>query len=79
MTTLNKFIRRYISVSAVIDTLRRGEITLLDPQSWDDRNDRYFMSLYKERKKLSGLYALCSVQKRITIGESSPVVQTEPA
>ena len=62
MTTLNKFIRRYISVSAVIDTLRRGEITLLDPQSWDDRNDRYFMSLYKERKKLSGLYALCAAQ-----------------
>lgn len=62
MTKLRKYIRRYISVSAVIDTLRRREITLLDPRSWDDRNDRYFLDLYKEKKCLSGLYALCAAQ-----------------
>lgn len=62
MTKLNKFIRRYASVSAVINTLRRREIALLDPQNWDDRNDRHFMNLYKEQKRLPGLYALCAAQ-----------------
>jgi hypothetical protein len=62
MTKLRKYIRRYISVSAVIDTLRRREIALLDPRSWDDRNDRYFLDLYKEKKHLSGLYALCAAR-----------------
>lgn len=60
MTKLRNFIRRYTSISSVIDALRRQELTLLDPQSWDDRNDRYFMSLYKERRNISGLYALCA-------------------
>src|SRR5271166_4246980 len=60
MTTLNKFVRRYTSISAVIDMLRRKEIVLLDPQNWDDRNDRYFMKLYKDQRSVSGLYGLCA-------------------
>lgn len=66
MTKLRKYIRRYISISAVIDTLRRREVALLDPRSWDDRNDRYFLDLYKEKKRLSGLYALCASQSSET-------------
>jgi hypothetical protein len=62
MTKLNNFVRRYTSISAVIDILRRRELPLLDPQSWDDRNDRYFMALYKEKKRLGGLYGLCAAQ-----------------
>ena len=54
------FLRRYTSIAAVIDILRRKELPLLDPQSWDDRNDRHFMALYKESKKLGGLYGLCA-------------------
>lgn len=60
MTKLRNFIRRYTSIPSVIDALRRQELTLLDPQSWDDRNDRHFMALYKERRNLGGLYALCA-------------------
>lgn len=61
MVVLNKFIRRYTSISAVIDVLRRKETALLDPQqNWDDRNDRYFMSLYKGEKNITGLYGLCA-------------------
>ncbi|QAY78681.1 DUF2971 domain-containing protein [Sphingosinicella sp. BN140058] len=60
MTKLNRFIRRYTSIAATIDILRRKELPLLDPQSWDDRNDRYFMSLYKEAQEINGLYALCA-------------------
>ncbi|ATY32897.1 hypothetical protein CVN68_13725 [Sphingomonas psychrotolerans] len=54
--------RRYTSISAVIDILRRKELPLLDPQNWDDRNDRYYMALYKQEKKLGGLYGLCAAR-----------------
>jgi hypothetical protein len=60
MTKLRNYIRRYTSISAVIDVLRRKELPLLDPQTWDDRNDRYFMSLYKEKRGFGGLYGLCA-------------------
>jgi hypothetical protein len=59
-------IRRYTSISSVIDTLQRKELALLDPQTWDDRNDRYFMALYKDAKALGGLYALCAARCRET-------------
>lgn len=60
MAKLERFIRRYSSIAATIDILRRKELPLLDPQNWDDRNDRYFMNLYRERKNLGGLYGLCA-------------------
>lgn len=60
MAKLDSFIRRYTSIAATIDILRRKELPLLDPQTWDDRNDRYFMGLYKESKMLGGLYGLCA-------------------
>jgi hypothetical protein len=53
-------IRRYTSIAAVIDMLRNRELTLVDPAAWDDRNDRYFMELYKDARKLGGLYAACA-------------------
>lgn len=53
-------IRRYTSIASAIDMLRRRQLTLLDPATWDDRNDRYFMDLYKEKKDLGGLYAACA-------------------
>jgi hypothetical protein len=53
-------IKRYTSIPGVIDTLRRHQISLLDPQSWDDKNDSYFMRLYKEHCGAKGLYAMCA-------------------
>jgi len=77
LRVLHKFIKRYTSISATIDMLRRKELALLDPQNWDDRNDRYFMSLYKDHVKASGLYAACFTQSadtyhhwRVFTGES---------
>lgn len=55
-----EYIRRYTTISAVINLLRRRELALLDPATWDDRNDRYFMDLYKEQRGVIGLYALCA-------------------
>lgn len=60
MAKLQRFIRRYSSIAATIDILRRKELPLLDPQNWDDRNDRYFMNLYREKKEVGGLYGLCA-------------------
>lgn len=57
------FIRRYTSIAATIDILARGQLPLLNPETWDDRNDRHFMNLYKEARTEDGvesLYALCA-------------------
>lgn len=62
VTKLDDTLKRYTSISAVIDMLCRKELALLDPQTWDDRNDRYFMALYKEYAKAKGLYAACFTQ-----------------
>src|SRR5215472_3573223 len=62
LRVLHKFIKRYMSISATLDILRRKELALLDPQNWDDRNDRYFMNLYKESAKAEGLYGACFTQ-----------------
>jgi hypothetical protein len=59
---LDDALKRYTSIAAVIDMLCRRELALLDPQSWDDRNDRHFMSLYKEFAAAEGLYAACFTQ-----------------
>ena len=42
--------------------LSTQENTLLDPKSWDDRNDAYYMLQYKEHKALKSLLALCFSQ-----------------
>jgi hypothetical protein len=60
MIQLRNVIRRYTSIPAVIDMLRNRQLTLVDPAAWDDRNDRYFMDLYKEARGLGGLYAACA-------------------
>src|SRR5271166_756626 len=55
-----KLIWRYTSIPATLDVLCRKQIALLDPENWDDRNDRYYMNLYKDYKKIRGLYGLCA-------------------
>ena len=62
VTKLDDTLKRYTSISAVIDLLSRKELALLDPETWDDRNDRYFMALYRDYAKAKGLYAACFTQ-----------------
>lgn len=56
------FLRRYTDLPALLHVLSARRITLLDPKTWDDRNDAFFMSLYKERRKLRTVLALCFSQ-----------------
>jgi len=39
--------------------LKNKQITLLDPNTWDDKNDSYYLRLYKKKRDLSSVLALC--------------------
>jgi hypothetical protein len=52
-------LRRYTEIPALLYMLRRKKITLLNPASWDDRNDAHYLSLYQQRKQLGSVLALC--------------------
>jgi hypothetical protein len=52
-------LRRYTNLAATIHMLRSRTITLLNPGTWDDRNDAYFMAENKRRKGMKTLLALC--------------------
>ncbi len=56
------YLRRYTDLPALLNMLSAKQLTLLDPKTWDDRNDSFFMSLYKDRKNLKTLLALCFSQ-----------------
>ena len=61
MVKLKNFIRRYTSIAATIDILRRKELPILDPLLVGmTANDRHFMDQYKKNKELGGLYGLCA-------------------
>src|SRR5882762_1657631 len=57
-----KSLRRYTDITALSYLLSNESITLLNPRTWDDRNDSYFLSLYKKKKKLASVLALCFAQ-----------------
>jgi hypothetical protein len=56
------YLRRYTDIPALVSLLTDRKITLLDPKSWDDRNDTNFLRLYKKEKNLETLLALCFTQ-----------------
>src|SRR5882757_8241731 len=53
------FLNRYTDLPALIQILNTKCVTLLDPRTWDDKNDSYFMAEYKERHGAKTLLALC--------------------
>jgi hypothetical protein len=53
------YLRRYTDLTALIYMLRKRKLTLLDPSSWDDSNDSYYLTVYKEKRKLKSVLALC--------------------
>ena len=58
MNSLN----RYTNLAATIHLLYTKKITLLDPSTWDDKNDAFFLDQYKIFKKASAVLALCFTQ-----------------
>lgn len=54
-----KYFRRYTDIPSLIGMLTSGEMTLLEPATWDDKNDSYFLEQYKQKLGLSSVLALC--------------------
>ena len=54
--------RRYTDLASLAGILSSSSLTLLDPTTWDDRNDGRYLSIYKERLKLTSVLALCFSQ-----------------
>jgi hypothetical protein len=52
-------LRRYTNLPATLDVLQKRRLTLLNPSTWDDRNDAFFMSAFKERTGAQSVLALC--------------------
>jgi hypothetical protein len=60
------YYRRYTELPSLIHLLTYQQLTLLDPRSWDDKNDSYFLAKYREKKKLKSVLALCFTQAEET-------------
>ena len=58
----SEYLRRYTDLPALIYLLTERTLTLLDPQSWDDGNDSHYLDLYRERKHLKSVLAVCFTQ-----------------
>ena len=56
------FLRCYTNLPALLYLLRERKITLLDPETWDDKNDSHFLSVYREKKSFKCVLALCFTQ-----------------
>ena len=50
---------RYTDLPSLIHTLKNKQVTLLDPMTWDDKNDSSFVTLYREKSELASVLALC--------------------
>jgi len=59
---LEHVLHRYTNFPALLYLLRRRKITLLSPDLWEDRNDAYFLNVYRDRKEVTSLLALCLTQ-----------------
>ena len=52
-------LNRFTTLPILLDLLERKKLTLLDPKSWEDRNDSEIILEYKKRKKIKNLFAIC--------------------
>ena len=58
--------RRYTNLAATIHLLRSRTITLLNPATWDDKNDAYYMAEYKRYTGAKTVLALCFTEREET-------------
>jgi hypothetical protein len=52
-------LNRYTSLPIALDILFRRRVTLLSPETWEDRNDAFYLERYREKKNLGTLAAIC--------------------
>ena len=52
-------LRRYTNLASTLHILRNRQLTLLSPETWDDRNDAFFMSEYRRLRNVKTVLAIC--------------------
>lgn len=56
---METLLRRYTEIPYLIDYLCSEELALLDPTTWDDRNDSFYIEEYARQSDIKSVYALC--------------------
>jgi hypothetical protein len=59
MPTVNPILNRYTSLPIALDVLFQKHITLLSPETWEDRNDAYYLEQYQIEMKFRSVLAIC--------------------
>jgi hypothetical protein len=54
-----KALRRYTKFDHLLGALSTGKMHLRDTSDWEDRNDKFSIALFKEKKSVDALHALC--------------------
>ena len=54
-----EILNRYTSLPIALDVLSQKRITLLSPETWEDRNDAYYLERYRVKKELCCVLAIC--------------------
>jgi hypothetical protein len=52
-------LRRYTDLGSALDMVLNERLVLLNPQSWDDRNDSHFLETYRARRSLGAVRVAC--------------------
>lgn len=56
---MEQSLRRYTELPYLIDYLQTKELVLLNPATWDDRNDSHYIKQYANSSGYQSTYALC--------------------
>lgn len=59
-------LRRYTQLAPLMHLLHRKCLTLLSPRTWDDKNDAYYLEVYRRRQNLGSVLALCFAESAET-------------
>jgi hypothetical protein len=52
-------LKRYTELPYVLQVLQTRQLTLVNPNSWDDKNDSHFVQTFKEKNGFGSVLALC--------------------
>ncbi|MBE7690074.1 DUF2971 domain-containing protein [Tenacibaculum piscium] len=63
---MNK-LNRFTTLPVLIDLLEGKNLVLIEPKTWDDKNDTLIIEHYKKRVNKSKLFALCFTPENETI------------
>ena len=56
---MRKFLLKYTNLAVLFDMLLEKRIFLLNPKTWEDQNDSYYLEIYKGRSGYKSILASC--------------------